>query len=73
MAKYLLRLQNMLSLFEILLLIGKISKGKKPFLRGSLIRYISGMEGHRKFIFGEVALQICQIFLRENQIKKFPT
>ena len=62
----------MLSFFEILFLIGnldKISKGKKPFLRGNLICYTSGMEGRRKLKFGKVGL-ICQNFSRKKSSKK---
>ena len=39
----------------------------------NLICYISGAEGCTKLKFGEVSLQTSQIFLRENQAKKFPT
>ena len=30
-------------------------------------------EGRKKLKFGDVSFQICQIFLRENWTKKFPT
>ena len=54
----------MQSIFEILSLIGspdKISNGKS-LSKGSLICFISGMEGRRKLKFGEVSLQTCQNF-----------
>ena len=63
---------NMQLRFEVLFLIGNfgnISKGKK-FLRENSTCCISGTEGCRKLNFGEVSLQICQIFLRKKTTKK---
>ena len=57
----------MQELFEILFLIGNPGK----FLKGNLICYISRTEGSTKLNFGEVSLQICQNFFRENRAKKF--
>ena len=54
-------MHGMQSIFEVLFLIGKpgkISEGKKAFLRGNLIGYISGTEDCIKLKFGEVGLQI---------------
>ena len=49
---------------------GKVP-GKKAFLRENISCYISEMEGCRKLKFGEVNLQICQIFMKEYRVKNF--
>ena len=61
----------MLPIFEMLFLLATLTKflrGKA--LRGNLICYFSRTKGRRNLKFGEIGLQICQIFLRKTSSKK---
>ena len=66
------KLQTCSNFLKFLLAVG--SPGK--FLREKSLRWnlkcrILGIEGRTKPKFGDVSLQICQIFLRENRAKMF--